>query len=513
MNQRTLRVALVVLATLAVSPAPATEAEIEPLFGDAARLYGRNETDRAVALLVSALDRFPDSGRLHYLLGLVYWDSLPTRREEAVGQLAMALRLHADVPDVASTVADFLIRAGKGEQARILLHDRIGSHPKDADALRTLGELLFNDGDRNEGTALLLRAVQAAPEDFLGWLALGRAHARAGEMKRAIEPLERARDLAPDAVAVRYNLGQAYRSVGRIDAARVELERYQQLETRLVARRRDDSLSRVIEVQEERLRRDPDAPASTYFDLVALYQKAESAESGRRFLATVAETVPLAASRTGQAILEHAVGLEDRALHFLSEALRLDPVHVAALELLLEIDPAGETGARAAALLDAAAKHPQAPAQLLAWRGLLELRRGRLEQAERHLLEALRATPGDPHVMLNLGTLYGSTGKLDKARALFQQLAAQNPSDGQAWFNLALTETRLELPEQAVQHLQRALGAGLLRPVVFNLLADLLHRRGETEAARELLRRSLVVAEDQPEVRQRLRELDSERSP
>jgi Flp pilus assembly protein TadD len=66
------------------------------------------------------------------------------------------------------------------------------------------------------------------------------------------------------------------------------------------------------------------------------------------------------------------------------------------------------------------------------------------------------------------------------------------------------------LQEQAVQHLQKALGAGLLRPVVFNLLAELLNRRGETEAARELLRRSLDVAEDQPEVRQRLRELDPE---
>ena len=513
MNQRTLMVALLVLATLAVSPAPAAEAEIEPVFGEAARLYGRNEMDRAVALLVAALDRFPDSGRLHYLLGLVYWDSLPTRREEAVAELAMALRLDADFPDVASTVADFLIRAGKGEEARILLHDRIGSHPKDADALRTLGELLFNDGDRNEGTALLLRAVKAAPEGFRGWLALGRAHARAGEMERAIEPLERARDLAPDAVAVRYNLGQAYRSVGRIEEARVELERYQQLETRLVARRHDDSLNRVIEVQEERLRKGPDAPASTYVDLVALYQKAESAESGRRFLAAVAESAPLAAPRTGQAILEHALGLDDRALHFLSEALRLDPVHVAALELLLEIDPAEERGARAAALLDAAAKHPRAPAQLPALRGVLALRRGRLEEAGRHLTEALRAAPNDPNILLNLGTLYGSTGKLDQARALFQKLVARNPADGQAWFNLAFTENRLGLPELAVQHLQEALDAGLLRPVVFNLLADLLNRRGETEAARELLRRSLAVAEDQPEVRQRLRELDPERSP
>jgi tetratricopeptide (TPR) repeat protein len=220
----------------------------------------------------------------------------------------------------------------------------------------------------------------------------------------------------------------------------------------------------------------------------------------------------LAAPRTGQAILEHAQGLDDRALHFLSEALRLDPVHVAALELLLEIDPAGERGARAAALLEAAAKHPQAPVQLPAWRGLLDLRRGRLEEAERNLLDALTATPDDPHVMLNLGTLYGSTGKLEQARALFQRLVARDPADGQAWFNLALTETRMELPEQAAQHLQKALGAGLLRPVVFNLLADLLHRRGETEAARELLRRSLAAAEDQPEVRQRLRELDSELS-
>ncbi len=505
---------IIVLATLAVFPAPAAEAEIEPVFREAARLYGRNEMKQAATFLVSALDRFPDSGRLHYLLGLVYWDSLPTRRQEAVAELAMALRLDADLPDVASTVADFLIRAGKGDEARLLLHDRIASHPEDADALRTLGELLFNDGDRNAGTALLLRAVRAAPQGFRGWLALGRAYARAGEMERAVEPLERARDLAPDSGAVRYNLGQAYRSVGRIEEARVELERYQQAEARLVVQRRDESLKRAVGLQEERLREGPDAPASTYADLVALYQEAGSAESGRRFLAAVAAGAPdLAAPRTGQAILEHALGLDDQALLFLSEALRLDPVHVAALELLLEIDPAGERGARAAALLDAAAKHPQAPVQLHAWRGVLDLRRGRLEEAGPHLLEALRVTPDDPNVMLNLGTLYGSTGKLDEARTILQKLVAQNPADGQAWFNLALTETRMGLQEQAEQHLHKALGAGLLRPVVFNLLAELLHRRGETEAARELLRRSLEVAEDQPAVRKRLRKLDSEVSP
>ena len=123
MRQSGPRVLLLLLsAAIAASPCPAAqlagEPDVDQFYAEGLRLYGRGELDQATGLLQAALTRFPRSGRLHYLLALAYRDGVPARPQQAASELTLALRLEPELPDTARTLADVLVRAGRGAEGR-----------------------------------------------------------------------------------------------------------------------------------------------------------------------------------------------------------------------------------------------------------------------------------------------------------------------------------------------------------------------------------------------------------
>jgi len=514
---------LALAATLAMAPCPAAqktadEPDIEQIHAAALRFYGRGELDQATELLQAALARFPQAGRLHYLRALTYRDSMPSRPDEAAAELTLALRLAPELPDAARILADILVRAGRGKEARQMLHQRVLAYPDDIGALWTLGTLLLSDHRHDEGFALLQRAVESAPNDFRTWLALGQGRVRGGEMEQALRPLERARLLAPRSASVRYTLARALRASGQEAAAQQELEAYQELHSQRWIKQeemqRQDRLHRAITLHEASVREQPGGAITRYGDLALLYEEGDTVDHGRQFLAGVATAHPdLVEPLVGQALLEHAAGDDDRALEHLGTALSRQPLCAPALGLLPELDPGNGRLQRAAALLKAADRQEGAPQQLAFWRGLLALRGKQMEEAEFQLHRALEKTPTDADVLLNLGALYGQLGRLEQARSTFQALVKQRPEDGQAWYNLAFTEAQLDLPRQAVEHLGNARAAGEEHPLVWNLLAQLLMSQGNLEQAAELLEQSLTAEPGQSAVRQALEKLRQEATP
>ena len=518
LQPRTLLLAVALAATPCPAALTAGETNVDQFYAEGLRLYGRGELDQASELLQVAVARFPRAGRLHYLLALAYRDSMPARPRQAASELMLALRLEPELPDAARILSEILVPAGRGDEARQMLHDRVLTHPQDAGALWTLGTLLVSDQRWDEGISLLQRAVESAPDDFRAWLALGRSYLRAGKMEQAVHPLERARALAPRSAPVRYNLAQAYRAAGQQAFALTELEIYQELEeTRRLKEDeigRQDRLHRAIALQEASVREQPGGSISRYDDLALFYQEGGTVDRGREFLARVAAAHPdLVQPLVGQALLEHAAGDDGRALELLDKALSRRPLHAPALELLPALDPGDGRGERAAVLLQAADGQEGTPRRLAFWRGLLAMRGNRLEEAELQLRLALERTPEDADVLLNLGALYGQTGRLGQARSTFQALVEKRPEDGEAWYNLALTEVRMNLPGPAVEHLENARSAGEERPRVLNLLAQLLMRQGDRHRARQLLEQSLATEPGQAAVRQALQELQEEVNP
>jgi tetratricopeptide (TPR) repeat protein len=506
--------AMVLVAAVSTAQAPTGPAAdaIEQLYAEGMRLYSRGELGRAVELLETSCARYPEAGRLRYLLALAYRDSMPSRPDEAATELKRALELDPSLPHAASTLADILVRAGRGEEARQMLHRWVQVHPEDASAQWTLGTFLVSDQRWDEGISLLERAVKLAPDHAGAWLALGRSYVRTGKPENAVRPLERARALAPQSAPVRYNLAQAYRATGQMDAAAKELEVYQELNAARHEKEqemgREDRLHRAVSLNEESVTQAPGGSVARYSNLAALYKEGDTVDRGREFLAGLAAAHPeLPAPRVGQALLEHAVGNDGLAMKFLGKALALQPTYGPALGVLPELDPGEGRAERADLWLRAAEGREDAPALLPFWRGLLALRNNRLEAAGLQLQRALENAPDDPDVLLNLGVLYGRTGRLEQARATFQTLVEQTPEDGEAWYNLAFTEMQMGLREPAFEHVQKAHATGEKRPAVLNLLAQLLIERGEQQQARPLLEESLAQNPDQPAVHRALETL------
>ena len=51
------------------------------------------------------------------------------------------------------------------------------------------------------------------------------------------------------------------------------------------------------------------------------------------------------------------------------------------------------------------------------------------EEAEKNLGEALKQNPNNPYALLDMGTVYQRTGRVDQAREMFEKVISLNPSE------------------------------------------------------------------------------------
>ena len=510
MKSPALPVALAWLLALGTIPIMATVAvpDETDVGAEAWRAYRGGELDRAERLLRAALARSSGDASLHFLLGLVLRDGSPARPDEAATAFRAALSLEPDRKNAVAALADVLLDFGHGDQAERFLRGRLRDHPDEAVTLRLLGAHLTRDDRAEEGFALLEHAATLDPRDPPTWLELGRARLRAGEAKAAVASLERARDLAPDSPGIRYNLAQAYLATERDDEGAAEMEAYDRLrgeradreqETRRVLR-----LHRGISLRRERLRSDPDRPAGDYADLVALHAEADTLAGARTFFRELAAEWPdLAAPLVGLALVARRDD-PGAAWDLLREAREREPLSPGPLRVLSDLADTPERRQDLAGILGDLERRPDAPPDVPLLLGLMALDEGRLEEAEEALNRARTLLPDDPEMLMNLGVVYGRTGRHREAIVLFHQLVRLRPGDGEAWFNMALSEAQLGELDAARDHLRRALDAGPPRPRILNLLARILEFQGRRDEATAALKRSLELDPEQPRFREML---------
>ncbi len=68
---------------------------------------------------------------------------------------------------------------------------------------------------------------------------------------------------------------------------------------------------------------------------------------------------------------------------------------------------------------------------------------------------AAEADPNYPDTFFNLGVLQYQMGNYPKAKAAFERSVSLNAGDADAWYSLALTQEKLNQPQQAIATLQR----------------------------------------------------------
>jgi len=174
--------------------------------------------------------------------------------------------------------------------------------------------------------------------------------------------------------------------------------------------------------------------------------------------------------------------------------------------------------------------------------GILEMQRGRTDDALRHLKTAAQLAPGNAAIQFDLGRALLQTGQLDPAAGIFEALSQRAGEHPEINYHLALVREKQGRLEEAERELQRALAlqpdhlGALLHSGHLSLrrndkttaaarfesaleqspangdalvaLAGLREEAGALDAAEDLLRRAIdVAAPDVPDAHVRLSRL------
>jgi tetratricopeptide (TPR) repeat protein len=309
-------------------------------------------------------------------------------------------------------------KQGKHTEAIGALRAALRLKPDYLPARLKLAESLFAAGELDESDETYSAIIRQWPEAAEAYYGLGRISAARGNLTEARESFRRACDLFPSYGAAHYALAQVDRKLGKSEESDQQLSLHAKTKT-------------LVPPVEDPLR---DA-------LRALDMAAES-----RLERGVA--------------LEQAGRLKD-AIAETEKALQLDPKLVLAHVNLIILY--GRTGN-----LEKAEEHYQAAVRLNPNQfpdahydyGLVLMKEGKLDEAERAFRRALEINPSFADAHNNLGYLLERQEKSAEAIAEYKKAVEHNPSFRQAHFNLGRILVNQGQYEEGIQQLQQT-----LRPV------------------------------------------------
>ena len=190
---------------------------------EALRAHRAQDADAAVAAYRSVLTLQPGFARAHYLLGLVLRDG--GRQEEAVDELAQAVRASPDFVDARAALANLLRERDRGDAAIELCREGLAGAPHAALLWRALGLAELARGRGRSARAAFDRALAAQAGDAETHYNRGVALQVDRKRRAALTSYVRALALAPDLAAASYNSGVVLREQGHADAAIAAFER------------------------------------------------------------------------------------------------------------------------------------------------------------------------------------------------------------------------------------------------------------------------------------------------
>lgn len=301
-------------ATGAAQTAAAQPEAAKAAFSRARELYALEQPFEAIGEMEKAVAAAPEWADAHLGLGKLLVTYSDVRFSTAVvdrGRLARAI--------------------GELEKACALA-------PKNADAAYWTGFALRKADRDPEAAKWLEKALELDPKNGLALKELGLLYAAAGEAQRALEYLTRARALLPKDDEVLFLLGMQFESEDRLEEARDAYVAAAELNTGHPGPR-----SALVVLY----RRLGDAAASERmsqeFERCRAFGKRITAAS-QRFDANNQDP----AACMGLAELYREVGMHPAAIQWAERALRLDPKHAPAIELMNALGkPAPEPGATA----------------------------------------------------------------------------------------------------------------------------------------------------------------------
>ncbi|MCX7824117.1 MAG: tetratricopeptide repeat protein [Verrucomicrobiae bacterium] len=204
------------------------------------RLYlVQKRQSEALQILQRAKERFPDSARVPYFLGLVCSSMKDYPKAiEAFVQTEIMAKGSQEEKDILDTTFYFYYgaaceRGGQFERAVELFRKSLKLNPDNDESCNYLGYMFADKGENlKEAEMLIKRALKAEPKngaylDSLGWV-----YFRLGRTYEALRYLNEAAktDAAKEDAAIFEHLAEVYLKMGRKDLAREHLQKGLQVE-------------------------------------------------------------------------------------------------------------------------------------------------------------------------------------------------------------------------------------------------------------------------------------------
>lgn len=486
--------------------AAACREEADPL-NEAQTALARRDAGAALVHLKLALEQQPQSALARFLMGQVLLER--GEAAAAVIELAKARDLGHPVEQVLPLLARALIR--QGEYGRVTqLADQLPQLPNlpaapRAELLTSIALAHFKRSDDTAGEAALADALRLAPQHVPARLLRMQRLVAAGDPAAALALSQDTVRSSPDDATAWFGRAQLLAAADEgSDEALAAYRKALSLQKNLLAARTGVlgilvSRKDLAGAQQElaALRREhPQDPAAAYFETMLALHRGDTAaaRAGADKLVGAAPTLPLYSRLAATVALE--TGELGKAAAQLTAALQANPGDRALRRLLaLTLLRQGD-GRQALEVVEPLVRPGSTDGEALALAALASLQAGDRAGGQALFRAASQHAPQDnPRVRatLAMGQLAGG----DAAAAL-RQLETLARADAGNSYDAALIGARIQRKEYeqaalAIEALERKRAND---PLVHQLRADLLARRGDRAAARASYERALKLAPD-----------------
>jgi putative PEP-CTERM system TPR-repeat lipoprotein len=342
------------------------------------------------------------SGGLHIVYTLALLEFRQNRHAEAKEQLHQILKVAPDYPPALLLSGAIELSLGTRQLAITQLEKFLSTEPNHPHASRLLGAAHLQAGNAQAAAAVVAKALDKYPHDVELLAVAGEAALRMGKYSEAAALFERASIEAPDKPVLRAAVGLSKLGAGDTARAIAELER-------LPAGAGAVSRSGVVLVLSHLKARRPDAALAV---LASLESKGSN---------------PYLLNLKGAALVASNQKAAARAAF--EQALKLDPLHLPALDNLCQLDMMLGQADQARQRYRKALADAPGHAALLESAARFETRTGNIAEARRLLETAYRLQPDALPVALRLADFLFRSGEPAKALGMARALQSSHPDN------------------------------------------------------------------------------------
>lgn len=398
-------------------------------------------------------------------------------------QTLLTKALDHDEPEVLASLAESLTNYGFTQYAKQVYRALIGQFPREGLFKVYLAEILLNDGQEDDGLALLFE-IKPTDDAYLDSLLVQADYYQSsGLIEVAKQKLLQAKAIAPAEPTIKFGLAELDFLAGEYEQA---LPLYQEL------------------VQSSQFFGEVNINQRIFQTLAKLGRYEEAADLITKHPDDLLDID--AQYQAGLILLQ--TGDNPGAINYLVQVIEQSPDYVNAYPLLAQAYLNDQDTEQALTSAQTGLTYNEYDETLYSIAAASAAKLNKLAQAEQILRKSLQLVDDNQELRLQLSNLYLLQNKDEENLALFNGIESQD-LEPQAHWNMAVSYQRLEQFNKAKDEFLLAYPAMQSNADFLKSMISLFTQLGQRELTIELIKKYLALVETDPDMEQRLFELEN----